>query len=234
MIIPISIESNKRQSLTRLFLMPAGFGILLYLFRTLYSGSNYYGFLVWNLFLAFIPLCLSYLMTKNRGRRILMAVMGPLWILFLPNAPYIITDFIHLAKDPPVPMWFDIILIMVFAWNGLVIWVVSVLQVTAIIRSQIKNKYHKISVHLIILLSSIGVYLGRYGRWNSWDVFTDPLAIIDRVFQMVLHPLNNPGFYGMTIILYAFLAFLFSFFTQFADPIYPSFKSSPKADSLGR
>ncbi|MCD4698064.1 MAG: DUF1361 domain-containing protein [Bacteroidales bacterium] len=63
--------------------------------------------------------------------------------------------------------------------------------------------------------------MGRYGRWNSWDVFFNPVEIVERVIYMILHPANFPGFYGMTIAIYIFLALLFSFFRNLSDPAKP-------------
>src|SRR5581483_11103123 len=91
--------------------------------RIAYSHRLTYDFLAWNLVLAAIPLGLAvsidHLLDRSE-RRASLALM-PFWILFLPNAPYIVTDFVHLAPRPEVPLWFDVLLFSAFAWSGLLL-----------------------------------------------------------------------------------------------------------------
>lgn len=207
------------QSLTNSFLffllMSVGFSLSLLYFRITFTGSIYYAFLVWNLCLAFIPLWISTWMLRKRDWSWYNFVLpGMLWLLFLPNAPYIITDFVHLENSKLVPHWFDLMLILTFAWNGLLFWLISMFQFNELISSNLKPKLKTLINQAVILLSAVGVYLGRYGRFNSWDVFFEPFSIIEKVFHMIIHPAHFPGFYGMTITVYIFLALLFSFFQK--------------------
>ena len=202
--------------------MPVGFSISLFLFRVAYTGSIHYAFLLWNLFLAFLPLGISTIMVQKKNRRWLHYIFpGILWLLFLPNAPYIITDFIHLEEAIKVPLWFDLILILVFAWNGLMFWLISIFQFNYILQDKLKPLINGMILQFIIFLSALGVYLGRYGRWNSWDFFIDPFEIVEKVIYMTLHPKDFPGFYGMTIIIYIFLALLFSFIQRLTNHAKP-------------
>ena len=198
--------------------MPVGFSIGLFLFRVAYTGSIYYAFLIWNLFLAFLPLLISSIIVQKKNKKWIYYIFpGILWLLLLPNAPYIITDFIHLEETNTVPLWFDLMLILSFAWNGLMFWLITIFHFNNFIKDRLRPFLNRMANQLIIFLSALGVYLGRYGRYNSWDVFTDPFEIVEKVIYMTLHPKDFPGFYGMTIAIYIFLALLFSFIKRLAN-----------------
>ena len=124
---------------SRLWIFPVGFTILLLAFRILYSGSLAYAFFAWNLFLAFIPLILSSALLKSeRDYRQLGLFIT--WILFFPNALYIITDLTHLKERAGIPLWFDIIVAFSAALNGLLIGVTSLYQIEIFLRSRLKLK----------------------------------------------------------------------------------------------
>lgn len=219
MIKYIQLFKHKNQDLLFYILMPVGFSISLLFFRIAYTGSLYYAFLLWNLFLAFLPFIISTVMSNKKRRKWYHFVLpGIFWLLLLPNAPYIITDFIHLEESNAVPLWFDLILILCFSWNGLMLWLISMFQFNFILKNQFKQPQLHLLNQLIILLSALGIYIGRFGRWNSWDFFINPLDIIGRIWFMIFHPASFPGFYGMTIALYIFLAMLFSFFRRISEP----------------
>ncbi|MCB2219613.1 MAG: DUF1361 domain-containing protein [Bacteroidetes bacterium] len=195
-------------------LITIGFSLGMLLLRIIITGSIHYAFLVWNLFLAIIPLWISSRIIKRTYRKkwIEYLIPGVLWLLFLPNAPYIITDFIHLDNTESVPHWFDLMLILSFAWNGLLFWLVTMFHFYQFMSDHIRPNIKSFLIQFITLLSSVGVYLGRFGRFNSWDAFFEPIGIIERVIYMILHPTHYPGFYGMTLTVYVFLALLFRFF----------------------
>jgi len=134
-------------------------------------------FLVWNLFLAWVPLVLALFVydAYRRGRSLLwLAPALALWLLFLPNAPYIVTDFVHLSARTQAPLWFDGVELSAFAWTGMLLGFVSLYLVHAVLR----DRFGAVAAWLVVLgvlaLSSVGVYLGRVKRWNSWDLLTQP------------------------------------------------------------
>lgn len=218
----IQIFQHQKDNLLFFIFLPVGFSISLFLFRVAFTGSIHYAFLLWNLFLAFLPLGISTIMVQKKNSRWLYYFFpGIFWLLFLPNGPYIITDFIHLEEANTVPLWFDLMLILTFAWNGLMFWLISISQFNYIIKDKLKPIINIMVNQLIIFLSALGVYLGRYGRWNSWDFFIDPFEIVEKVIYMTLHPKNFPGFYGMTITIYIFLVLLFSFIQRLTNHAKP-------------
>lgn len=188
---------------SRLWIFPVGFTILLLAFRILYSGSLAYAFFAWNLFLAFIPLILSSALLKSeRDYRQLGLFIT--WILFFPNALYIITDLTHLKERAGIPLWFDIIVAFSAALNGLLIGFTSLYQIEIFLRSRLNAKKTKTILYICLLISCYGVYIGRFLRWNSWDVFFSPFRFIDDVAQPFISPLQHPRTWAMTIILFLF------------------------------
>ena len=134
-------------------------------------------FLVWNLVLAWIPLLLSLGVydAYRRGRSLLwVAPMIVLWLLFLPNAPYIVTDFVHLSASSRAPLWFDGVELSAFSWTGMLLGFVSLYLVHAVLRDRYGAPFGWSAVLFVLALSGVGVYLGRVKRWNSWDLLTQP------------------------------------------------------------
>ena len=157
-------------------------------FRLAYSVSLAYFFLPWNTLLAVVPYLLSnYLVEKNLSKTNTLLV-GGLCILFLPNALYLISDFEHLAERPPVPFFFDIILMFYAAALGLVLNILSLRNLQGIVLRFVSPSISNWIMGAIILLSGFGVYLGRYLRWNSWDVFTHPRGVFLDCAQRILFP----------------------------------------------
>ncbi len=90
------------------------------------TGSYFFLFLVWNLFLALIPFAIStYLVSKPEISKVRLFLWATVWLLFLPNAPYIVTDLVHLKLHNPFWGWFDVLLLVSFAINGLLLYFLS-------------------------------------------------------------------------------------------------------------
>ena len=161
--------------------------------RTLLIGSLEYAFLIWNIFLAWIPLGLAYTASVFAWKRRFLIFTLPLvlilWILFLPNAPYILTDLLHLGQPKPdVPLWFDMLLLIWFAWTGLLLGVVSMFLMHDIMRRQFGRVAGWIFVFAAGTLCSLGIYIGRFLRWNSWDLLFSPLEYLHDFMYYATHP----------------------------------------------
>ncbi|SDD77765.1 Protein of unknown function [Paenibacillus sp. UNCCL117] len=160
--------------------------VLVYSLLTRLSGSGYYDFLLWNLFLAWIPYIFSSAAWVLRGRMyrlpaILWAPLAAAWLLFLPNAPYILTDLIHLtilknnyAADGwyTFQYWYDMLAILLIAWNGLLLGFVSTYHWHIMLRERLGALPGWAMVAAVSWLSAYGILLGREYRLNSWDVLT--------------------------------------------------------------
>ncbi|HEX3935249.1 MAG TPA: DUF1361 domain-containing protein, partial [Puia sp.] len=155
--------------------------------------------LIWNLFLAYVPFWLStwltsrYTTSARRPARWLVLVLSLVWLLFIPNSFYILTDLYHLidCRNPRVPAWFDLSLIFSFAWNGLLLGVLSVRQMEKILCPGTDDYWGGTFVYLVMGLSALGVYPGRYLRFNSWDILTNPFQLTMDMGRLIIHLLQN-------------------------------------------
>lgn len=190
-----------------LFALATGLCVALLAARMHYTGSHGYKFLVWNLFLAWIPFLASW--TLSLPRRVpaaLLVGIGAIWLAFFPNAPYIVTDFIHLRKAGPAPVWYDAMLIASFAWTGLVLGIVSLRQMQALVRERLGEFAGWAFAAIALCLGGLGVYLGRFERWNSWDLLVQPQAILGDVAGAFLNPLAHQRTIVIILVFTTFLA----------------------------
>jgi uncharacterized membrane protein len=163
----------------------------LVLVRNIQTGNPNFRYLVWNLCLAWVPFVLALLFYdgQRRGMRApRLAALGALWLVFFPNGPYIVTDFVHLSRDSLSPLWFDGLTIGAFAATGLLLGLGSLY----LVQSAVRRELGWIVVGATIVLGSIGVYLGRFVRLNSWDFFTNPHYVAYLVKLRLADPFGNP------------------------------------------
>jgi uncharacterized membrane protein len=154
--------------------------------RTHETGDAYYRFLVWNLILAWVPLVLA-MGAYGRARRrvdLTVAVLLVPWLLFFPNAPYLLTDFIHLGEGP-APLWYDALMLSAFAWTGLLLGFGSLYLVQMILRRAFGTVVAWLGVVVALSLASIGVYVGRFIRFNSWDALLHPIRVAEVVNEQL-------------------------------------------------
>lgn len=189
------------------------FCIALVATRVLYTESSRYLFLIWNLFLGVIPLLLSKLavMMFRKGSKIITAIVVLLCILFLPNAPYIVTDLFHLHWNKSAPLWFDSVMIFSFALTGLILFIRALTNLEHISRQLMRRHYTLLMTVIVIFASAFGMYLGRFLRFNSWDIISDPLHILSEVAQRILYPFEHPQAWSMTLVYGLFLTVLYFF-----------------------
>ncbi len=178
--------------------------------RIYLSGSwLVYGNLVWNLFLAWIPYLFSVSAAALQSRLpragLLLIVPGVLWLVFFPNAPYIVTDFLHLEQRPYVPLLYDILLLASFAWTGLFLAIASLRTMQVLVKIYMGGLISWFFVTIALGLSGLGIYLGRFERWNTWDLVFHFDTILKNTAQRMLNPLDNLRFIGFTVLFTAFL-----------------------------
>ena len=181
-------------------LLSTFFALALFAARVLQSHSFVYQNLIWNLFLAWMPYMFSFwaaaLYATGTGRWWVIIFPGFLWLIFFPNAPYIITDFLHLANRPGVPMWYDILMLATFAWTGCFLAIASLRTMQIIVRNHLGWLMSWVFAGTALTLGGLGIYLGRFSRWNTWDIFISPKEILYDVAIRVLNPLSNLTFFG--------------------------------------
>ena len=170
----------------------------LVLVRIAYTGVPNFEYLIWNLFLAWVPFLLALVIYDGRRRgmgAVGLTTLGTLWLLFFPNAPYILTDFIHLERDPLSPLWFDGLTIAAFAATGLLLGLGSLY----LVQSAVRRELGWLVVGGALMLGSVGIYLGRFVRLNSWDFFTNPHYVAYLVRLRLSDPLGNPKLIAVVV-----------------------------------
>lgn len=163
------------------------FSIILLMIRMKLAQNFFYLFLVWNLFLAVIPFAIStYLVSLPKLNKLWLVLCFGLWLLFLPNAPYIITDLLHLKISPTHLLWLDILVVMSFALNGLLLFYLSVIDMKSILQTFISKKKVNYLITAILFLTGFGVYLGRFLRYNSWEILSHPKYLFVDIINIVI------------------------------------------------
>lgn len=198
----------------RILFFSVGFTILLYITRVAYTGSWLFLFIPWNLFLAWLPLFFSGLMqrTKNGFGKVAWLCC---WLLFLPNAPYIITDLFHLEKRHGVPLYFDLIMLFSAAWNGLLMGLLSVKNIETELLKYFSTVKVKAALLLIFFLSGFGIYLGRYDRYNSWHILTQPYDLINDIGHYLLQPWQHLHTWAVTFLFAIIFYLMYETIRQF-------------------
>ena len=175
--------------------------------RAVYTRQIGFRFFLWNLFLAWIPLAFALVLHVRRERAVRVSWMdaccGVLWFLFFPNAPYIVTDLVHLHPRPGVPYWYDIIGVMAFALTGLFLGYLSLYLVQESVRERCGRARSWAFTLGMLALSSFGIYLGRFWRWNSWDALLDPLDTLAGAARLA-NPIANPQALAFSATFFAF------------------------------
>ena len=183
--------------------------------RTAYSHTSSLQFLVWNLFLAWIPLVLAaaaYRIATQRGAlaRVIVVPTAIVWLLLFPNAPCIVTDFVHRGEfHDNVPGWYDVMLIAWYAWTGLLLGVASLRLMQEIVTRAVGSAAGWLLVVLVTALGSIGIYLGRFLGWNSWDVFQAPLTLADTTWDRANQPNADVRMLGFTVLFALLFLFVY-------------------------
>ncbi len=186
----------------------SAFSVALVAARIWYSGQITFIFLVWNLFLAWLPLTFAWLALRWQKRPFIALPMFFLWLLFLPNAPYLVTDLIHLQARAPVPLWYDLILLLNYALIGILLGFVSLRIMQGIVNGRFGPAAGWLFAFFALSASGLGIYIGRFLRWNSWDIFLRPMPLLQDIWVQLFQPrtLAISGMLALIMIL-AYIVF---------------------------
>jgi uncharacterized membrane protein len=215
------MSPSRRRLVTLLGLVGASaFCVALVLVRFAESGSAKFGGLVWNLFLAWIPLVLAVAVYDRWRRRrradTPLVALGALWLLFFPNAPYIVTDFVHLERTADAPYWYDAVTVAAFAWTGVLLGFASLFLVQTVVRQWRGVVSGWVFAGVALALGSLGIYLGRFLRLNSWDALEHP-SVLPRIAHAVARdPFAYSEAIGVTVLFTIALGFAYVLLYSFA------------------
>jgi len=177
--------------------------------RIVWTAKLYYSFLIWNLFLAWLPMlfallaCEKYQRASGRDWRFLS--LAGAWLLFFPNAPYIFTDLIHLTTRFHSHFWVDLTLILLCALTGLVLGFVSLYLMQSVVEQMLGRPASWLFIAAVAVLSGFGIYLGRFMRFNSWDILLRPIQLYRGIGNWVADPLAHANSLAFPILFAAFL-----------------------------
>ena len=180
--------------------------------RIIYTDNWRFIGLSWNLFLALIPYVISRYTIGNPSwieNKWKFALVFIAWLLFLPNSFYIITDLFHLEISQRIPLWFDLALIFSFAWNGILLGVVSVRQMEKMVQLNFPFIKEWQFVYPLMILNAFGVYIGRYLRYNSWDVLANPFQLTEDIFYLLIHPVRFRFDWSMIVCYSIFMTLIY-------------------------
>lgn len=165
-----------------------GMCCLLLLTRCITTCRLGYVFLIWNLFLAFIPYLISNRLHAKQRKPIINIIFIGTWLLFFPNAPYLVTDLVHINKSSGNLLWFDIVMIFMFSITGLYLAIKSLYNIQEWIAYQFSNGLSYIFIVFAIFISGFGIYLGRIERWNSWNIINHPISLFKNISTLISNP----------------------------------------------
>lgn len=197
-------------TILRRFIISCGLlSVLAFLFYIVGVVTNErltHGWLSWNLFLAWIPLgfalLIDHYIVSRPKHPIVLVALGTLWLLFLPNSFYMLTDYIHVTEVARVDPIFDSVMFSVFIILGFTLGIASLFIVHRSLLKLINERRAAVMIGAVIAASSFAIYLGRELRWNSWDVFTDPLKLLGDVYRIIVQPHYNLGAYVTSLTFF--------------------------------
>ncbi|GAB4500215.1 MAG: hypothetical protein OHK003_19440 [Anaerolineales bacterium] len=182
--------------------------------RVAYTDSSRHTGLIWNLFLAWIPFILSYFAHVLSWKKLWVYLAIPfiafLWLLFFPNAPYMLTDLQDLARGTgrEAPLWYDVIIVVWCSWTGTLLGVISLYLMQDIIARTFSRWLGWVFVFAISGLSSFGIYIGRFVRLNSWDILQNPTETAMTILGIVIDPSRRLAAFTMAYTFFFLFIFL--------------------------
>lgn len=192
-------------SLLFLTAVSAGFFIV----GALGNHSMTYWYLLWNLFLAWVPLMLAFLLLKTSRRQRWSSwpsiALTLLWLGFLPNSFYMVSDYIHLQDVQRVSLVYDVVMFTSFILTSLLLGFTSLYLVHRRLMEYLKPAGTWGWIGGILLLCSFAIYLGRDLRWNTWDIFFNPGGLLFDVSDQLLNPRAHTAAFTTTLTFFVFL-----------------------------
>lgn len=195
--------------------------IAFYAIRVIAYSSFEFSYLIWNLLLAALPLGFAWLLVKNlktslwsAGQNVLLSI---LWLGFLPNSFYLATDFIHLLEVNKTTLLFDVLFFLVFTLTGLFLGFTSVVMVHRQLRSRFSKNTSDGIIVFVFLLCSFAIYLGRYLRWNTWDILVNPAGLLFDVSNSIVHPRAYGQTFSTTLMFFVYISITYVVVIQFLD-----------------
>lgn len=197
-----------------LLLILTGASLLLFVIDALRNHSLAFTFFITNLCLAWLPLLFAAWLVRCLRRKLWSSwealLASVLWILFLPNSFYMVTDFIHLDDVSYQGVLYDAVMFTSFIFTGVVLGLSSLY----LVHREFDKRFTAVGSTAWLCFVFVGcgfaIYLGRDLRWNSWDVFTNPGGLLFDISDRLLHPSQYPE---MFLVVFTFFVLIGSLYT---------------------
>jgi uncharacterized membrane protein len=144
--------------------------------------------------------------TESRSKLILILSA---WLLFIPNSFYILTDLFHLHNLNAGHQWFDLTMILSFAWNGILFGILSIRRMEMLLKETKGKWIAGLIICVVMWLNAFGIYIGRFLRFNSWDVLTNPFSLFGEIFDIVVNPYDYRYVWAMVFCFGFFMIILY-------------------------
>lgn len=195
--------------------------IVLLIFRIVLTGSHRYSFIPWNLFLAWVSLVLTGILVRHitRARWLSWPNIGLsiLWLAFLPNTFYVLTDFIHVTATAEISQLYDIVLVSLMVFIGFILGLANLFMVHRELLKRLSVTASYAAIEAVILICSFAIYVGRDLRWNTWDVIANPGGVLVNVSNSI-DPFGNPRAFNVTFLFFILISVLYLAFWIFTYP----------------
>jgi uncharacterized membrane protein len=193
--------------------------LLLFAVRVFGAENFRFMFLFWNLLLAVVPLLFAAWLVKNLQRNrwlnwqnILLTIC---WLGFLPNSFYILTDLIHVHMTGEINILFDVVLFSSCIFNGFVFGYISLFLVHHELLKRMRDYWAHALIGAALFVSSFAIYLGRFLRWNSWDVLVHPFGLLFDITGRIINPVAHPQAPTTTLTFFLLLTSIYLVIYEF-------------------
>ncbi|HEY1646024.1 MAG TPA: DUF1361 domain-containing protein [Candidatus Saccharimonadales bacterium] len=188
-------------------------GVILFSYCAIIDHSVYFSYLLTNLLLAWIPLIVSirlvYVLRYKRWSSWEAMGWSFLWLVFLPNSFYMISDFIHLQSAPTDNITYYAVTFTSFIYTATVIGFLSLYLIHSELKKRFNTRATAVSVAAILAICSEAIYIGRDLRWDSWAVLTNPGGLIFDISDRLIHISDYPSFIGVGAIFFILLGSMY-------------------------
>lgn len=214
---------TKQIKLVQVILISNAVSVALFGLRVIATNSFDYWFLFWNLLLAWVPVLFAWLLLgklkKYSWKEPVPVMLTLLWLVFLPNSFYLMSDLIHLQSAEDVGVLFDTVFFLSCIWNGAVAGLISLVWVHQAILKRVSSNIAAGFIGVVLLLVSFAIYLGRALRWNSWDLVANPAGLLFDVSERLINPLDHPQLFMTTFTFFALLSSMYLVIWSFIGAI---------------
>ncbi len=197
--------------------------VLLFGLRFIGTDNTQYWFMFWNLLLAWTPVLFAWLLVgklkSQSWKEPMPMLLTVLWLGFLPNSFYMMSDLVHLHNTGDIGLLFDIVLFLSFIWNGLLAGIISLVMIHKQLIKRRSADFATLIIASVLLVNSFALYLGRSLRWNTWDLLVNPAGLLFDVSERFLHPLTHPQVFVTTLTFFVLLASIYGVVWNFIQAL---------------